>query len=324
VTVLDAAPRATGRAPSPQAPAAVVMVRPHRFVPNPQTAADNAYQLDPGALPDDASALTALSARAHAEVTAVARRLRAVGVRVHLVEDVGDEHPDSVFPNNWLSTHPDGRVVTWPMHSPNRRGERREDVLDLLRASYVVDEVVDLSPLAEQGVHLEGTGALVLDHVRRVAYVALSRRADADLAARACADLGHDLEAFVATDAAGEPIYHTNVMATVGTGFSMVCLEAVEDPERRRQLEGRLTEGGRDLVRLTRAQVADFAGNALELTGRDGPVLAISARGWRSLRPDQRAVVTRHARPLPLAVPTLELAGGSVRCTLAGVHLRHR
>jgi hypothetical protein len=304
-----------------QSPAAVVMVRPRCFRPNPATAADNAFQTDPAEV--DASRAE-IADRARAEVEGVAEALTGAGVRVHLVDDERADRPDAVFPNNWFSTHADGRLLLYPMHSPSRRAERRGDVVELLRASYGVSSVIDHSGLESRGLHVEGTGALVFDHVDRVAYVALSQRADRAAVDLVCRGLGYDVEAFTATDADGVPIYHTNVMMSVASRLALVGLEAVASPSERRRVAERLAASGREVVALDRAQLAEFAGNALELRGADGPVLAVSARGWAALTRRQRAAVERHARPLPLDVPTIELAGGSVRCMLAGVHLPAR
>ncbi|KQR66760.1 amidinotransferase [Frigoribacterium sp. Leaf172] len=297
------------------------MVRPRFFAPNPETAADNAFQTDPAEV--DASRAE-IAARARAEVEGVAEALAGAGVRVHLVEDERADRPDAVFPNNWFSTHADGRLLLYPMHSPSRRAERRGDVVELLRASYGVSSVIDHSGLESHGLHVEGTGALVFDHVDRVAYVALSQRADRAAVELVCRGLGYDVEAFTATDADGVPIYHTNVMMSVASRLALVGLEAVASQSERRRVAERLAASGREVVALDRAQLAEFAGNALELRGADGPVLAVSSRGWAALTRRQRATVERHARPLPLDVPTIELAGGSVRCMLAGVHLPGR
>lgn len=321
-------PRARAAAPDAeearlalQSPAAVVMVRPRHFTPNPETAADNAFQTDPAEV--DATRAE-IAGRASAEVTTAAEALRDAGVRVHLVDDERADRPDAVFPNNWFSTHADGRVLLYPMHSPNRRSERRADVVELLRASHRVGAVVDHSALEGVGLHVEGTGALVFDHVGRTAYVALSQRADRAAVDLVCRDLGYDVEAFVATDADGVPIYHTNVMMSVASRVALVGLDSIASASGRRRVADRLTASGRELVALSRSQLAEFAGNALELRGAHGPVLALSSRGWDALSRSQRATVERHARPLPLDVPTIELAGGSVRCMLAGVHLPPR
>lgn len=304
-----------------QSPAGVVMVRPHHFTPNPQTAADNTFQTEASGLAVGAAGIATAARR---EVTRAAGALREAGIRVHLFDDRRRDRPDSVFPNNWFTTHDDGRVALYPMHSPNRRSERRAEILEHLGRHYDVREVLDHSPAEQEGVHLEGTGALVLDHVARVAYVALSQRADARLVDRVCAELGYEPVSFTATDADGVPIYHTNVMMSVASRFAMVALESIEDEGERALVRDRLLDSGREVLALTREQLAEFAGNALELRGDRGAVLALSAGAWAALTPAQQDAVARHARPLPLSVPTIELAGGSVRCMLAGIHLPPR
>ncbi len=306
--------------PSAQAPAAVVMVRPHRFHPNPETAADNAFQsLDTTAAADD------LAHRAHAEVTAAAAQLQAAGVRVHLFDDTGERNtPDAVFPNNWFSTHAGGHVALYPMFAESRRRERRGDVIEMLKAEYRVQDVIDYSGLEADGMFLEGTGAMVLDHIARVAYTAQSNRADPVALERFCTHFNYEPMAFATADAQGLPCYHTNVMLCVGTDFALGGFHMVSDPARRQAVRGRLAESGRALVELSAQQIGEFAGNALELTGTQGRVLALSARAAASLTPEQKAVIERSATLLPLSVPTIELAGGSVRCMLAGIHLARR
>jgi len=305
-----------------QAPAAVVMVRPQHFTPNPETAADNAFQQRvPGA---DAAAGD-VAAAAYAEVSAAAERLQAEGVRVHLFDDDGARGtPDSVFPNNWFSTHPGGHVAIYPMHSPNRRRERRADVIEMLKAEYRVQDVIDYSGLEPDGLFLEGTGAMVLDHLARVAYTARSNRADAVALERFCTHFNFEPMAFDTADAAGLPIYHTNVMMCVATGFALVGFDLMSEPRRRAEVRARLQESGREVIALSAAQIGEFAANAIELSGRDGRVLALSQRACDSLNRAQRALIERSARLVPLAVPTIEMAGGSVRCMLAGIHLSPR
>ncbi|WP_175704637.1 citrulline utilization hydrolase CtlX [Burkholderia ambifaria] len=305
-----------------QAPSAVVMIRPHRFVPNPQTAADNAFQRTAG---NGAGSPPSVSAAARDEVTAAARMLADAGVRVHVFDDDGErDTPDSVFPNNWFSTHPGGHVALYPMYSANRRRERRADVIEMLKAEYRVQDVIDYSGLEYDDVFLEGTGAMVLDHVARIAYTARSRRADPVALERFCTNFNFEPICFDTADANGKPIYHTNVMMSVATEFAMVGLDLIADPRRRDEIAHRLTETGRTVIALDHAQIANFAGNTLELSGNDGRVLALSRRAFDCLTGEQRATIERSARLLPLDVPTIELAGGSVRCMLAGIHLARR
>ena len=310
---------------SAQAPSAVILVRATSFVPNPATAADNAFQTEP---PAGQSAETT-SARAVAEMDALADALREAGVRVHVFEDDDHTRPDSVFPNNWLSTHAGGYVAVYPMYASNRRHERRTDVLEMLKSEYRVQTIIDYSGLEPDGVFLEGTGAMVLDHISRVAYTARSHRADIAVLERFCADFNYEPMAFDAVDSDGVPVYHTNVIACVGTEVALIALEMIPDERRREQVRERLSVNGRTVIELTEQQVREFAGNAVELCGRaeDGKrsyVMAMSARARRSLRPDQVAVIEESCRIVAVDIPTIELAGGSVRCMIAGVHLDRR
>jgi hypothetical protein len=303
-----------------QSPHAVLMINPLGFNPNPETAADNAFQ---DAEIVDASERAAVAAEARVEVARIAQGLRGLGVEVLLIDDLpGSDVPDSVFPNNWISTHEDGRVVLYPMATPSRRRERRADVIAALRERYVVSDVVDLSAMEEDALYLEGTGALVLDHVGRVAYVARSGRAHTAAALRWCSEMGYDAEIFDTVDAHGAPIYHTNVVLSIGSAFATAGLENIPDPAERARVLARLTASGREVVTLDPRQVAEFAGNGLELLGADGRrIFALSARAAAALQADQRAQIERFAHVFPISIPTIERSGGSVRCTLAGIHL---
>lgn len=309
----------TAQPMSIQAPAAVVMIRPRHFTPNPETAADNGFQSAPDRPADE------VSQRAFDEVSRAADTLRSAGVVVHLFDDDGRHHtPDSVFPNNWFSTHPGGHVALYPMYNPSRRRERRSDVIELLKQHYRVQDVIDYSGLEPDGLFLEGTGAMVLDHLARIAFTARSHRADPVALERFATHFNYEPLVFDTADAQGRPIYHTNVLMCIATRFALVALDAITDPARAQEVRQRLEETGREVLPLTQQQVADFAGNAIELSTPQGRVLALSARAERGLTAHQRQVIEQSARLLPLAVPTIELAGGSVRCMLAGVHLAPR
>jgi hypothetical protein len=304
---------------SVQAPRAVVMIRPHRFSPNGETAADNRFQSI-----DASRSAQAIAEAARDEVTRAAAALEEAGVTVHLFEDEGCETPDSVFPNNWFSTHAGGHVAIYPMFSPSRRKERRPDVIEMLKQRYRVQDVIDYSGLELDGVFLEGTGAMVLDHIERVAYAARSNRTNEVALERFCTHFNFEPVVFDAADAGGHAIYHTNVLMCIGTDIALVGLETVKDAARRAEIAERLAQTGRRVIALDHAQIRNFAGNAIELDGTRGRVLALSRRALKALRPDQIAVVESHMPLLPLDVPTIELAGGSVRCMLAGIHLAAR
>lgn len=297
-----------------QTPAAVVMVRPHFFTPNPQTLVDNGFMTVPPGDPDE------VARSAYREVTAMAQRLQDEGVRVHLYEDLERRTPDSVFPNNWFTTHPDGSLALYPMRASVRRLERREDIVRELSERYEISRTRDYSLWEEIDCFLEGTGVMVLDHVHRIAYVCRSGRADPQLLELFCVDHGYRPVVFDATDRAGVPIYHTNVMMALGQRVAIVALETVRDAAQRQRLVQELESSGRTVLAITQEQVGEFAGNALEVWAGDHPALVMSARGWRSLRPRQQRILEDAHAVIPVEVSTIEHAGGSARCMLAGIH----
>lgn len=302
-----------------QAPSAVVMVRPWNFHSNPETASDNAFQKQN---PEDG---VDVALQARIEFDAAVDCLKSHGVNVHAFDDFGEkETPDSVFPNNWFSTHPGGHIAIYPMYSTSRRRERRSDIIEMLKSEYRVQDVVDFSGLEWDNLFLEGTGAMVLDHIHRVAYTAKSNRSNEIILERFCSVFHFEPMAFDATDAEGNSIYHTNVMMCIGTSFALVCLDMISDEKRRYEVKSRLEESGREVVDLEINQIDNFAGNALELTGDEATVLVMSKRAHQALRKDQIAIIEKSAKIVPLSVPTIELAGGSVRCMMAGIHLSQR
>ena len=299
----------------PQAPSAVLMVRPHHYRFNAADCADNAFLVEPDLSGD------ALAGAAFDEITAMAHAIEARGVRVELVDDLGTSTPDSVFPNNWFSTHADGTLVLYPMRAPSRRLERRPDIVDTLKASYAVSRVLDLSAAEREGRFLEGTGAMVLDHVGRHAYVARSGRTDEGLLRTFCAELDFTPVLFDALGPDGAPLYHTNVMMNAGTDVALVCFDSIAAQRDRRRVRSLLEGAGRVVIPIDAEQMGDFAGNALELAAAQGPLLVMSSRGWASLHASQRATVAAHVDVLPVDIPAVEHSGGSARCTLAGLHL---
>ena len=293
------------------------MIRPSRFYPNPETALDNAFQQEVETESSDM-----LTARAQAEFDEAVRTLSAAAVKVHVFNDtLAPEKPDAVFPNNWFSTHHDGRIALYPMYTPSRRAERRHDIIASLQQHYRVSGIVDYSSSEERGLYLEGTGSLVLDHENRIAYVSLSRRADREMVEKFCADFDYEPVTFQSSGDDSRPIYHTNVMLCVGTQLALVGLEMIDDPAQRETVRSSLAATGKTIIALGRDQIANFAGNALELQNGHEKLLVLSARAASHLTAAQRTTIERFARLLPLSLPTIELAGGSARCMMATVHL---
>ena len=300
-----------------QSAKAVAMIRPFRFYPNPETASDNAFQREAAG-----AEIAAISKAAQEEFDRAVELLRDVGVTVHVFEDTASpEKPDAVFPNNWFSTHPDGRVALYPMYSPTRRNERRRDVIEELGKIYRISALVDYSTYEQSGLHLEGTGSLVLDYVNRIAYVSLSKRSDRALVERFCQDFNFEPVLFESVSDDGRPVYHTNVVMCVGSEFALIGLDLIADPGQRKTVRHRLEASGKKVIELSRDQIANFAGNALELRNDSEKLLVLSSRAAEALTTEQRTEIEQHAKLLPLALPTIELAGGSARCMLAAIHL---
>jgi hypothetical protein len=292
------------------------MIRPAHFGSNAETASSNFFQHSSAGLGD-------VALRAQREFDTLALALEEAGVRVHRFEGQRDaELPDEVFPNNWLSLHADGTAVLYPLLAPNRRRERRNDVLTALeRHGYRIDRVVDLSALETRGEYLEGTGSLVLDRAQHVAYACLSPRTHFMALAEFGRALDYEVVAFHAVDGAGRPIYHTNVLLSVGARFAALCTGAIRDRDERRLVCSRLEQSGHELIELGTDELESFAGNLLELTGH-GNVIALSAAALAALAAPTRRALERHGRLVAANVATIErVGGGSVRCMLAEVAL---
>ena len=314
----------------PQLTGTVLLVRPATFGFNPETAPTNAFQRAPGA--DDsatsspvvaAESAAGIAARARAEFDGFAEQLRGAGLRVLVFDDPGTPPtPDAVFPNNWVSFHPGGRVVLYPMLAPRRRAERRPAIFELLAAQgHSYPRRLDLSADEARGEFLEGTGSLVLDRRRRVAYAAISPRTH-PAAVRAWASaMGYEPFLFTALDAAGATIYHTNVLLSVGQTVAVACFDALPNAAERAALRERLATDGRLVLAISHAQLAAFAGNMLQVQppGR-APLLLLSAQAWESLLPAQQAVLRARTEILTARLETIErYGGGSARCMVAEV-----
>jgi hypothetical protein len=304
-----------------QTAGAVLMVRPAHFGSNAETAGSNFFQRP-------AADVSGAALQAQREFDALAIALADAGVRVHQFAGQRSAHlPDEVFPNNWLTLHADGTAVLYPLLAANRRRERRRDVLRALvdACGYRIDRIVDLTSLETLEQYLEGTGSLVLDRAHRVAYACRSPRTHMSALAEFTHALDYEAVPFAAVDAAGRPIYHTNVLMSVGSQFAALCTSAITDLAERRNVLARLEDSGRELIDLTADELASFAGNLLELAGTGGPVIALSAAALRSLAPPTRRSLERHGELVAADVATIErIGGGSVRCMLAEVPLPQR
>ncbi len=310
-------------AQEPQSASAVLMVRPACFGFNPQTAATNAFQQPAcGPVAEEAQELVL------GEFESLAAALQRAGVEVLVVPDtLRPSKPDAIFPNNWVSFHFDGSVVLYPMLAPNRRLERRQEILEevVRRGRFRVTRTVDLTHREAEGKFLEGTGSLVLDRSHRVAYAALSPRTDLDVLGEFAQLLDYDLVTFEAEGADARPVYHTNVVMSIGARFAVVCGESIAQPRHREAVFNSLRAAGHAVVDITRRQMFEFAANLLELAPAGGPCIALSTTALRTLGSAQRRVLEAYAELIPVSIPTIErIGGGGVRCMLAELHLPKR
>jgi hypothetical protein len=307
----------------PQSAGAVLMVRPARFGCNPQTAASNAFQAKPAAHAGKDLQDTALR-----EFQALAQALERAGVQVLIAPDSEEPpKPDAVFPNNWVSFHHDGTVTLYPMLAPNRRWERRDEVLEQVvrQGGFRVSRTVDLTYRESEDKYLEGTGSVVLDRVHRIAYANSSPRTDLDVLGEFAQQLDYELMTFDAVDAGGAAIYHTNVLMAIGTGFAVVCSASIVNDAHREAVLSKLRSTGHEIVDVSLAQMEQFAANILELSAPNSKLIALSTTALESLNRSQRAILESHAALVPVSIPTIErIGGGGVRCMLAEIHLPKR
>ena len=306
-----------------QIASSVLMIRPARFESNPLTADSNRFQGKTSATPEKQHAA------ALREFDGLVRKLREQGVEVIVVDDTAEPHtPDSIFPNNWVSFHADGRVVLYPMEASNRRTERRLDIVESLGSEhdFHVSEIIDLSHHESNGQYLEGTGSMVLDRVNRIAYACLSTRTQLDVLGDFAQRMDYDVVAFDAVDREGVPIYHTNVLMNIGETVAVICSEAIARDDQREAVLERLRDTGHEIVTLNYDQLDAFAGNMLELRSTAGTrLIAMSQQALESLAESQLAVLQANGGILSTPIDTIEgSAGGSVRCMLAEIHLPHR
>ena len=307
----------------PQSAGAVLMVRPARFGCNPQTAESNAFQAKPELL-----AGQDLQGVALREFHGLAEALDRAGVEVLIAPDSEQPaKPDAIFPNNWVSFHHDGTVALYPMLAPNRRWERRDEILQQVvrDGGFRVSRTVDLTHRESEDKYLEGTGSVVLDRVHRVAYACSSPRTDLDVLGEFAQQLDYELMTFDAVDAGGAAIYHTNVLMAIGTGFAVVCNESIVNDAHRAAVLSKLGTTGHAIVEITAAQMAQFAGNILELAAPKGRIIALSTTALGCLGAAQRRALESRATLIPAQIPTIErIGGGGVRCMLAEIHLPKR
>ncbi|MFP4093892.1 MAG: citrulline utilization hydrolase CtlX [Cyclobacteriaceae bacterium] len=300
------------------------MIRPIKFGYNPETAENNLYQKKL-----DAQTPADIQAAALQEFNLLVQKLQDAGVNIIVIDDTDEPtKTDSVFPNNWISTHQDGTVVTYPMWAPSRRLERREDIIDTLKQKgYQVSKRVDYAHFEANEQFLEGTGSMILDRAHQIAYACVSPRTDKELFGKFCREFGFSPVIFTASQTTAEggvsAIYHTNVMMSVGENIAILCDEAIRNADERKMVNEKLKATGKEIIHISEEQCNHFAGNMLQVKSQAGEkILVMSEQAYHSLRPEQVSQIEKHTRILHSPLTTIETCGGgSARCMMAEVFL---
>jgi hypothetical protein len=297
------------------------MVRPAAFGYNAETAANNYFQSNPDIDKEE------LQQKALLEFDSMVQTLRSHAINVVVIEDTKEPaKPDAIFPNNWLSTSPDGNVFVYPMYAPNRRTEKRDEILQKLTKQFVVKDVQDWSEYEVEGRFLEGTGSMIIDYENKMIYACVSQRTSLSVLEKYATTNGFQAIVFIATDKNGMPVYHTNVMMALGENFCVLCEEAIEEEWELIAVRQLLESTNHSIIAITREQMHCFAGNMLQVKNNNGEkFLIMSQAAFTSLRKEQKQMLEAYAALLPIAVPTIEeVEGGSVRCMMAEVFLAKR
>ena len=298
------------------------MVRPVAFRMNEQTAINNYFQEDLALKNEE------INKKAQQEFDQFVSKLKSVGVNVLVLDDDKElDTPDSIFPNNWVSTHENGNVALYPMYAENRRRERREEFFNVLEDSgFQINNIVDYTEAEEESVFLEGTGSLILDRVNEKAYCALSARADEDLFIEFCEDFEYlpvIFNAYQTVEGKRLPIYHTNVMMCVAEEFCVICLDSIDDKKERKFVINQLKESGKEIIAISEKQMHQFAGNMLQVVNDKGVnILVMSKSAHLSLNDGQIKSITKYCEIVSSDLETIETCGGgSARCMMAEIFL---
>lgn len=302
-----------------QTTAHILMVRPANFGYNEQTAESNAFQTA-----DTAVSKQMITETAIAEFDGFVEALRKAGVNVIVAEDpAAPVKPDAIFPNNWVTFHQDGTIITYPMYAPVRRLERNETFIEQINQTFEIKKRKHLEHFEDSNRYLEGTGSMILDRTNKIVYACLSPRTDELLLDKFCEETGFRKKLFHAVDENGLDIYHTNVMMALGETFVVICLDTIKSETERKELLKNFAATNKEVIEISLKQMHAFAGNMLQLRNdKNETLLVMSEQAYRSLDPEQIARIKHHTKILYSPIYTIETyGGGSTRCMMAEIFL---
>lgn len=304
-----------------QAASTILMIRPASFGFNTETAASNMFQ---GSVPMSEHQV---QVKAVEEFDRFVTTLREHHIDVLVIEDTPyPVKPDAVFPNNWFCTLPDGTIATFPMQAANRRIEVRSDLVQTLKDQFVVTNTEDWTSYDAEGLFLEGTGSMIIDHENKVIYACISPRTNKALLDQFAKTHGYTAVSFHATDEHGIEVYHTNVIMHLGADYAVICLSSIENETERKLVVDSLTGTGHIIIDISMEQVRHYAGNMLQVKSSDHQLYTILSRqAFEHLTKAQQQQLQAHTRLLPIAIDTIEtVGGGSVRCMMAEIFLNKK
>ena len=295
----------------------ILMIRPANFGYNAETAVNNSFQVNTGNLSETAS-------NAILEFDAFVQKLRENGVDVLVYQDTKDPHtPDSIFPNNWISFHEEGVVCQFPMFAENRRKERNNAVIQLVKEKFTIKEQLDFTYFEAENLFNEGTGSMVLDRDHKIAYACLSPRTAIKPLQAFCKEMQYKAVCFNAFGENGDPVYHTNVMMCVADKYVVICLDAITNPQEKLMLSETIIATGKKIIPISITQMNSFAGNMLQVVNNKGQkILVMSHHAYESLYDEQANELQAFNPLLYASLNTIETnGGGSARCMMAEVFL---
>jgi hypothetical protein len=294
----------------------LLMIRPVNFCFNTETAVNNAFQT--------AGAIEQAQEKALAEFDDFVDILSENGIDVTVVNDTQQPFtPDSIFPNNWISFHENGTVCLFPMYAPNRRQERKPAVIEAISDKFNITKTIDFSHYEGEDVFLEGTGSMVLDREKMIAYACISPRTHNKALKDFCDKMSYQPEVFESVDAKGQAVYHTNVMMCVADKFVVICLDSVPSVKERERLIRTIENSGKKVIAISFDQMNHFAGNMLQVNNENGEnLLIMSTQAYESLTAGQVQILESFSRIVHSSLMTIETnGGGSARCMMAEVYL---
>ena len=297
----------------------LIMIEPKHFGFNIETAEDNHYQIN-----DDLISEIEIKQKANKEFNELVKKIKEENISVRVFDDEKNIiTTDSVFPNNWISLHEEGKVILYPMFSKNRRKERENSfVKSYLNKNYFINQIIDLTDWEKKEKFLEGTGSMIFDRINKICFAAISNRTSSVVLKELCDILHYDLFTFKANQTYNNnrvPIYHTNVMMSLGEKFVVICLESIDDIAEKSKIISLLKKLKKEIIEINEKQVENFAGNLLQVENKKREkFIVMSSKAYNCFSKNQIEKLNKHGKIIHSNLDVIEkIGGGSARCMIA-------